>query len=498
MLRPMSDILSTNASGPELIAQGFAALGRESYKEAAAYARAGLAAAPGDPGALTLLGRLAMLSCRPDVAHDLFRQLAMPGAPAATWLDMARAHLDLRQETQALTAAELAAEAAPQSAEAWFMIGETATMLNDISKAGTALRRVLALAPEQTDAFPRLCRLGLATDAELAHAEERLRLPGLKPADAANLHYGLASARRRQNRDKDFITHLLAANQAQRSAYSGPLPDLKATNDRLISIFNRGAFSRAARASKIGPMPIFIVGMPRSGTTLVEQIVTGAPGVASGGELKYYRDILPGEVEAMTGKRFPEGFDTLSSEQMEALAAPLARLFVVMGVDAPRMTDKTLDNFQRIGLLLHMFPDAKVICLRRDPMDTCFSILQQQFAPTIVQTFDLELMAQACRRFADIVDHWRGLFNDRFLEVQYERLVADPKTEARRVIEYCGFEWSDDLLDFHQREGAVRTFSDQQVRQPISQGSVGAWRPFAAELAPLRRALDANGVRYAS
>lgn len=496
MFDPMTDTQASHARAQGLIANGFAAFGRESYAEAANYARAALAIAPNDPGALTLLGRLASASSRPDVALSIFQKLASPDAPPDIWLDLARAQLDLRREAEALESARNAVRLAPGLAAGWFLIGEIAAMLNDAPEAAAALRKVLQLAPDDTDAYPRLCRLGVATDDEAAWAERLLSNAAIRPAHAANLHYGLASVRKRQGRGKEFVQHLLAANRAQRAAFDGPLPDFKETNQRLVSIYNRAAFARAATASPRSPAPIFIVGMPRSGTTLVEQIVTGAPGVASAGELKFYRDVLPGEMEALTGRRFPEGFDELSAAQMDRLAAPLSQLLGVIANGAPFVTDKTLDNFQRIGLLLHMFPQCKIVCLRRDPMDVCFSMLQQQFAPAIVQTFDIGLMAQACRRFAGILDHWRALFGGRFIEVQYERLVSQPEREARALIEFCGLDWSAALLEFHERPGAVRTFSDQQVRKPIYGGSVGAWREFADELAPLRRALEANGVIY--
>ena len=481
----------------EQLAKGFEALGAGDYVLAAIAARAVLRAQPDDPGAQTLLGRLALAACRPDVALEIFEALVSPSAPPATLLDLARADLDLRREDDALEAAQAAAAMAPQWPDAWSMVSEVAIALDLLDVADEALARVLVLKPGDTGALHLRARIGRASEQEVADMERALATGKLSYRDAANLHYGLSYVYKRSGDSSRFISHVLAANAAQRSGFKGPMPNLRASFERQTGAFSREAFARAATAPPAALAPIFIIGMPRSGTTLVEQIIGGAPGVAGAGEQKFFRDVLPAEMEAMTGAQFPEGFDRLSADQLSQLAYPLLRLLGAIGNSAPFVTDKTLDNFQRIGLLLHMFPDCKVVCLRRDPMDTCFSILQQQFNDRIVQTFDLELMGEACRRFSDFMGHWANLFEGRFLEVQYETLVASPEVQARRLIEFCGLEWNASHLDFHTRAGAVRTFSDQQVRQPISTASIGGWRQFADELAPLRRALEANGVAYA-
>src|SRR5690606_3741346 len=142
---------------------------------------------------------------------EIFAKLAQPTAPVATWLDLARTQLDLRREEEALASVLVATERAPRLAEAWFLRGEIATMLNRMPEAAQALRRALELAPEDTEAFPRLCRVAALTDQELGQAQRKLASPGLAPAHAADLHYGLASAYKRRNEPKAYISHLLAA-----------------------------------------------------------------------------------------------------------------------------------------------------------------------------------------------------------------------------------------------------------------------------------------------
>ena len=156
------------------------------------------------------------------------------------------------------------------------------------------------------------------------------------------------------------------------------------------------------------------------------------------------------------------------------------------------MTDKTPGNYHVLGLLRLLFPQGKIVHIARDPMDTCFSILQYPFDDRSPHTCDVDLLAYVYARYRRLMHRWQDLFGGEFITVEYERLVESPGSEARRVFEHCGLEWSDAYLEFHRGGGAVRTFSAPQVRRPIYQSSVGAWREFADELAPLRRALQSQ------
>ncbi len=481
------------------VAQGFAAFGREEYEAASNFARAALRAAPGDPGALTLVGRLALVGCRPDVALQVFQQLSNDSSPADTWLDLARTFVDMRQEEQALEAARHAVALFPQSVAAWLFVGDTLISLNRRGEAMDAYRRALVLAPDQPNIYRRLGRSGELTPSspETAKMEKMIAAGGLSSADVAELHYGLSVVYKRAGEPKKFIAHVLAANDAQKEHAAIDRALHNRARYRLKTAFTPENFAKAQTAAAEGPTPIFITGMPRSGTTLVEQIVGGAPDVAIAGELKYRRNLLPRAMLALTKQQFPEGFETLSREQLTQIAHPLTHLLGVIGQGARFVTDKTLDNREILGLLARLFPAAKMLLLKRDPMDVCFSILQQPFEAGVSHSFDMGLVAYVYGHHVELMQLWREVLADRMFEIDYERLASSPEPETRKFIEYCGFTWDPALLEFHKRDAGVRTFSESQVRKPVYTDSIGSWRAFADELAPLRHALTENGVSFA-
>jgi len=286
----------------------------------------------------------------------------------------------------------------------------------------------------------------------------------------------------------------LTANAKQRALCSDGRAEYAQVFDRLESAFTQAAFAAAARADQVEPVPIFVLGMPRAGTTLVEQLLAAHPQVAAGGELDYMRGPLRRAVEHETGRPFPEGFAALPAALVNALARAYARRLRLAGNESRYVTDKTPGNFHLLGLLRVLFPQGRIVHVARDPMDTCFSILQHPFDDRSPHTSDMELLAYVYARYARLMERWQALFAGEFLTIQYERLVESPAVEARRVFEHCGLEWDDAYLDLHRSGAAVRTFSTTQVRRPIYRSSVGAWREFADALAPLRRALESELV----
>ncbi len=183
-------------------------------------------------------------------------------------------------------------------------------------------------------------------------------------------------------------------------------------------------------------------------------------------------------LERETQRPFPLGFDELSMHGMNALAAAFARRLTLISGGSAFVTDKTPGNYHLLGLLRMLFPRGKIIHVARDPMDTCFSILQYPFDDRSPHTCDIELLAYSYGRYVRLMRRWQDLFGSEFITVEYERLVESPASEARRIFGFCGLEWRDSYLDFHRAPFAVCTFSAAQVRRPIYKSSVGGWRSF--------------------
>ena len=474
--------------------QAFAA-GR--HAEAADGAARVLREAPADPGALTLRARLLLAGGEPVAADELIRALLKRfPEKAALWIDHAFALRELGRHDEAVQALEQATGLEPQNASAWVRLGQSRLNFGEPGAAAEAFRRALDADPGHVAAYRGLGLAGaIEPDSGLAAQVRTLAsAPQTRPTDAAGLHFALAQGSRRAGQREPFIRHLLAANAIQRSISPAGRAEYAEMYDRLEAAYSPEAFAAAARAAPTAPRPIFILGMPRSGTTLLERVVAAHPSVCAGGELDYMRRPLRRSMERLTGQPFPRGFEAIPADAMTRMAEAFALRIQAISPATPFVTDKTPDNYHVLGLLRLLFPEGRIVHVERDAMDTCFSILQFQFDDGSPHTCDMELLAYAFARHLRLMRRWRELFGGEFISVRYEDFVASPAAEGRRVFEHCGLSWSDDYLAVEQGGGAVRTFSALQVRRPIYRTSVGAWREFEAELAPLRRALEAEGV----
>jgi hypothetical protein len=245
--------------------------------------------------------------------------------------------------------------------------------------------------------------------------------------------------------------------------------------------------------------PIFILGMPRSGTTLTEQILASHPAVFAGGELS----LIP---EALNNYRYDQGIVMnegvavqlpVTTSLHERANYYLQKLGCLPGIgNQARVTDKLPGNFYMMGQISSMFPNARIIHCRRDPIDNCISCYTTLFSNGHEWTFDLKLLARAYRRYWEMMAHWRKVLPGRFLEVRYEEVVADTEGSAHRLLDWCGLDWDPKVLQFYETQRSVKTASVTQVRQPIYNSSVGRWKKWAPHIQPLLAELDDIEKQY--
>jgi tetratricopeptide (TPR) repeat protein len=273
---------------------------------------------------------------------------------------------------------------------------------------------------------------------------------------------------------------------------SRPLPsDLRGhlqQMERIRTAFNRTAHAQIPVASRRSARPVFIVGMPRSGTSLIEQILASHSQVHGGGELTDLWAIvnaLPG----LTGMAYPECAAGLTQDLVDRLAQDYLGRLDALSADALRVTDKLPHNFLHLGLIAHLFPDAQIIHCRRDPLDTCLSIYFHDFNQNNLYARDLNELGRYYRAYASLMAHWRDTLGLAMLEVRYEDLVADVEKAVRAIVGYCGLDWEDRCLRFYEAERTVYTPSREQVRRPIYASSVGRWRHYADFIEPLQQGL---------
>lgn len=453
-----------------------------------------------------------------------------PDHPAA-WAHLARLFMQAGQAARADAALAKAIQHNDGNPIVLDLIGSIHGMLGDQEEAGAWIARALA---GQPGSIPFL----------INQANNHMFLDRLDDADVVlnkvleqrpshpNAHWLLASLRKAQNRDHVTVLESLVNEHASDPralaflcyALGKELEDLEDW-DNAFAAFARGAAARRTtldfdEASEIemydafastftsawlndgavgddDPAPIFVVGQPRTGTTLVERIITSHSEVFSAGELRQFGHC----VRRLGDYREPR----LQSAKLAELAAQIdpaklgnAYLQMTRKVrgNLPRFVDKLPPNYLFIPLLLKALPRAKIVHLRRDPMDACFASFKQLFADAYAHSYDQAEMARHHARYFRLMATWRERFGDRFYDISYEDTAGNLEPNARALIEFLELPWEDACLDFHRQTAAVTTASVVQVRQPAHTRSVGRWRRYEAQLAVMRQTLAAEGIPW--
>lgn len=392
----------------------------------------------------------------------------------------------------ALEAYRRAVALAPNAAALRIGLGSCLTVLGDFAGAEDCFRQAMALDPQSVAAQTELARIGRETgDTDALHRLQAELADSLAPT-RTRIAAGIAIGTQ-LDRQGDYDTAFAAFAAANRLIRADLIEDgerfdgagLCRMVDWAISTFTPGLFDTVAGCGDPSDLPVFIVGMPRSGTTLVEQILASHLQVFGAGERKDVGRIIQ-DLNGGGPHRSPETWDRDATRQAAAAQVALLR---DLGGDALRVTDKLPDNSLHLGQIAMLFPRARVIVCRRDLRDVCLSCYFQHFKAPMVWTTDQAELALRARQIDRLLAHWRAVLPLPVLEVQYERLVADLETESRRLVAFLGLDWDPACLDFHRTERPVLTASVWQVRQPVYGSSVGRWRHYQRHLGPLLEGL---------
>lgn len=252
-------------------------------------------------------------------------------------------------------------------------------------------------------------------------------------------------------------------------------------NEALKKVFGQDYFATAHISDNNDPTPIFIVGMPRSGSTLIEQIIASHSDVYAAGELTTLGNTIKSKI-----KNFPHGLETASDQDLRSIGEDYLAEIKKLAPDARRIIDKMPGNYRFLGLISKILPGARVIHTRRNAMDCCFSIYTRLFLQPVHYAYDMTELGRYYTLYQDLMSHWREtLPKGSMTDVDYEDVVADLDNEARKLIEFVGLDWQDTVLEFHNQKGAVKTASAAQVRKPIYKTSIERWRPYEKHLGPL-------------
>lgn len=450
---------------------------------------------PGDIGALSSLAAALTDLARTDEA-DVVSKTTMATALRALELDPGNAEaanalgLMYAARGRQNEAADAFAKATAKAGyvEAWVNLGNALKEAGRFEEALSAFDRARELAPRAGAPLLGLAQVKTFRDPADPHLAAMRKVAGelesLPPAQRIYLHFALGKAYDDLGDADAAFTHLHAGNMLKRHANG--YDEAKALDlfERIKRTFDAACMT-SADAGAADATPIFVIGMPRSGTTLVEQIISSHPHVGAAGEISALNEV------ARDLRGFPEIARSLAGAELARAGDAYVQKLRAYAPDAAHITDKTPSNMSFVGLIHLMLPNARIVHVRRDPVDTCFSCYSKLFTREQRYSYDLGELGRYYRAYHDLMRHWRDVLpSDRMLEVRYEDVVADTEGEARRLLTYCGLEWDDCVLAFYRNERAVKTASASQVRQPIYASSVARWRRYEKHLQPL---LDALG-----
>lgn len=406
--------------------------------------------------------------------------------PEEAWLNRGVIHADdLGRPDLAQKDLEAALAVAPDWPPALLNLGNLHEDMGRREAAAAAYARALAVAPGHPTALSRsagLARLTGPDDPVIEALRAAVGRAGLSADDRAELGFALGRALDQVGAYDEAFAAYAAANAASRAADPDGAPYDRAAHERVVDSLIAAFPEPAAPVADADGAPIFICGLFRSGSTLVEQILAGHSRVTGGGEL----GLVPGLARAIAG--YPRAMTTAGPEAFERL-----RGLYLDGLGAARpgadvVTDKRPDNFLHIGLIKAMFPAARIVHTVREPLDVILSNWFLHLDRSMPHALDLEDLAHWHGQYVRLMRHWKGLYPD-ILDLDYDAMVLEPRPVVERLLGYCGLDWEAGVLDFHKAATAVRTASVWQVREPLYRRSSGRWRNYERHLGAVKAAL---------
>ncbi len=396
---------------------------------------------------------------------------------------------------EALALMEATVTGQPDKDAAWLLYGHLLREVGQQSRAIEMYRRALKIRPDSGRAYSSLANLKTFRfeHADLEAMQQSLARAALTGIDRTHMEFALGKALEDEGRFADSFEHYARGAARHRATIGYDANATTAIVRRSIALFSERFFADRSDWGSRRADPIFIVGLPRSGSTLLEQILASHSQVEGTRELpdipSLARELLLRPSPAGI-RPYPEPVAALERPEVEALALRyVAQTQGHRPLGRPRFVDKMLSNFVHIGLLQLMFPAASIIDMRRHPLGCCFSCYKQLFARGLNFTYELGELGRYYADYARLMQHFDSVLPGRVHRVHYEQLVADPQGEVRSLLQYCGLSFEPECLQFHENRRIVQTISSEQVRRPIYADAVDQWRHYEPWLGPLKESL---------
>lgn len=382
---------------------------------------------------------------------------------------------------------ERAAELAPDNLEVRRNLAHLYQETGRFDAAAQAYESCLAHDPTDGDAWQGLAstrRYSSADEPIVARLRTSLATPRLPASAESDMHYAFGKILDDRGEYDAAFAHFTAAKKAPQETYDRD--DFHRRVDLWITSYPRQRWEQPCPGANESELPVFIVGLPRSGSTLVEQILGAHHAVYAGGELGDLKSIMTGQTPApATLTVDPQSLAQIPPETLQTWSQWYLSRRRIVAADALRVTDKMPVNFMFLGLIAQLFPNARVIHCRRQPLDCCLSIYAQRFVVKPEYANSLDNLGHFYHEYQRLMQHWQQTLPLRMIDVQYEELTTQPEPVIRELVEFLGLPWDGRCLRFHEQRSAVQTASSWQVRQPLHRGSIGRWKNYAAHLQPL-------------
>lgn len=485
---------------------GVIAYGRSEIEEAERLFRRAVRAAPDFTNAIIDLGSTLKEQNRFEEAIGWFRKaLAIEPENVKARYQLASTQSPAALTYDAIESYERVLELRPRHAGALLGLGHMLKTVGRQEEAIAAYRRCIELKPDKGEVYWSLANLKTyrLTDADIEEMERRVDIEGIGDESAVNFLFALAKAWEDRGEYERAWQYYERGSRRRRMLEHYDPVGTEVQADTMIDVFSAEFVERAAGGGCPDPSPIFVVGLPRSGSTLIEQILASHSMVEGTSELPYVQQVAHTlNRNRADGINYPQALLELAAMHFETLGQDYldrARMHRTEG--KPRFIDKMPNNFPAVGFIHLMLPNAKIIDARRYPLDSCLSCYRQLFGKGQPFTYDLTDIGEYFLQYQRLMDHWHDVIPGRVLTVQYEDTVTDFEAQVRRLLDFCELPFEESCLRFHETERPVRTASSEQVRQPIYSGSVNFFRnyePYLAELVEVLEPALGRYERYAS
>lgn len=488
------EVLAKDANNP--LAMHYLALlchetGR--FDEAVSLLQAALEQTPNDLKLLSNVGIVFRDAGWLDEAEASLRHaLRLQGRNPKTYLLLALVLLDQTRPEQAIKCLQQGINLDPGDATSHAVLGRAYRALDELDKARAEWRRALALDPQCGEAirgFAEAERHQVYND-DIALMERAWTLPDLTRENRIVAGFALGKVFDELGEYEKSFAYTREANALQRANYRSTIALELGQFETFKRVFSRDFVDSLRSVALDSNRPIFVLGMPRSGTSLVEQILASHSEVFGAGEVTYFKVITDAVSEA-SGEKFPLGIGDVAPDILAESAQVYIDLLAGDSGECPRTTDKFPHNFLRVPLIAALMPHARIILCERNPLDNCLSLYQHHFSLTHAYAMDLTELGQYYRLYHNLMQHWQQLLPGRMYTVNYEEMVESPEIQIPALLEHCGLDFEPACLEFHNTRRTVNTPSSGQVRRPMYKHAAQRWRNFEEQLLPLRKALGA-------